>query len=553
MPVTPYSGTFGRAELKHLLQRCMFGATNADLAHFQGQSLGQVVDTLLTLNTVQTPPLKNYWTLNGSTPDPNQVDPNVPFGTTWVNTPHVTSFVVNANVYRMYSFMSWRTGLMINQERSLLEKLVLFWYNHMPIQVSVVFNGLLHYGYDQLLRNHALGNFRQMMYAVTTDPCMLEALNGRLNTAAAPDENYARELMELYTLGEGSGYTESDVQAAARVLTGWTTREMLGNTPILPETYFVPENHTTTNKQFSGFFNNTVIQGQSGPNAGTTELNALLDMIFAKEEVSLFICRELYRFFVHGQISPQVENEVIVPLAELFRNNANAPDQMEIVLRALLTSADFFNVDNRACMMMGPADLIIGMIRKLKYTQPSESTQIEARYKMFLDAYYICVNCGQNLFDPPNVAGWPAYFQGPQYDELWLDTANYAARNFAVQGLIGQSFTTGNDYYQAASRNVQSAPRMMDILAEFSDPTDPNAVVAEAADMLYSIPISQAVRNNLKTNRLLLGQSSDTYWSDAYEIYAADPNTTNQTAQMVPNLFKFMLLDMAKAAETQMY
>lgn len=553
MPVTPYSGTFGRAELKHLLQRCMFGATNADLVHFQGQSLAQVVETLLTLNTVQTPPLKNYWLLNGGTPDPNQVDPNVPFGTTWVNTPHVTSFVVNANVYRMYSFMSWRTGLMINQERSLLEKLVLFWYNHMPIQVSVVFNGLLHYGYDQLLRNHALGNFRQMMYAVTVDPCMLEALNGRLNTAAAPDENYARELMELYTLGEGSGYTEGDVQAAARVLTGWTTREMNGNTPILPETYFVPENHTTANKQFSAFFNNTVIQGQSGANAGVTELNAMLDMIFAKSEVSLFICRELYRFFVHGQISPQVEAEVIVPLAELFRNHANAPDQMKIVLRALLTSADFFSADNRACMMMSPADLIIGSIRKLKYTQPSESTQIEARYKMFLEAYYTCVNCGQNLFDPPNVAGWPAYFQGPQYDELWLDTANYAARNFALQGLIGQSFSTGNDHFQAASRNLQSSPNMMAILAEFSDPTDPNVVVAEAADMLYSIPISQAVRNNLKTNRLLLGQSSDIYWTDAYELYVADPNTTNQTAQMVPNLFKFMLLDMAKAAETQMY
>ncbi|MBL7950786.1 MAG: DUF1800 family protein [Flavobacteriales bacterium] len=552
MPVTPYSGTFGREELKHLLRRTMFGATNVDIAYFSGQSLGQVVDALLTINTAQTPPLKNYWVLNGGVRDPNAVDAAVPFGSTWVGTPHTVT-AVNANVYRMYSFMAWRTGLMIHQERSILEKMLLFWYNHMPIQVSVVFNGLLHYGYDQLLRNKCLGNFRQLMYDVTLDPCMLEYLNGKQNMASAPDENYARELMELFTLGEGSGYTETDVQAASKVLTGWSTRETLDGSPMMPQTYFAPGNHTTSNKQFSSFFNNTIIQGQSGTNAGTTELNALLDMIFAKQEVSLFICRQLYRFFVHGEINAQTESELIVPLAELFRNNAGSPDQLKVVMRALLTSDHFFNANNRACMVMSTADIVIGMIRKMHFTFPSESTQLEARYRMFLDAYYICVNCGQNLFDPPNVAGWPAYYQGPQFDELWVDTAAYAARNFAVQGIIGQGFTTGADFYQAASRNVSIDPDYMAIAAEFDAPNDPDNVVSGCADMLYAIPVSQGVKNTLKTQRLLLGQSSDVYWTEAYELRVADPNTTNQTAQMVPSLINFLLLDMAKAGESQMF
>ncbi len=552
MPISSYTGTFGREELKHLLRRTMFGATNADIAHFSGQTVGQVVDALLTVNTTQTPPKKNYWRLNGTTPDPSLVDPAVPFGSTWVNTPNTVS-AIDANIYRMTSFFSWKVGLMVDQPRSILEKMVLFWTNHMPIQTTVVYNGLLFYGYDQLLRTNCLGNFRQMMYGVSINPAMLDYLNGNLNTATAPDENYARELMELFTLGEGSGYSESDVQAAARVLTGWDTREILNSVAILPETYFRPERHDTGNKTFSTFFGGTVINGQSGDGAGATELNALLNMIFLRQEVSLFICRELYRFFVHGEISAQAESQVIVPLAELFRANAGAADQMKIVMRALLTSDHFFSADIRACMMMSPADIVIGTVRKMKFAWPSETTQLEARYKMFMSIHFHCVNSSQNLFDPPSVAGWPAYYQTPQFDELWLDSASYAARNSVVQSIIGQGFNTGPDFYEAASRNLTRKPDLMAVVGEFSDPADPNVVINGCADLLYAIAVSQGIKDQLKTNRLLLGQASDLYWTDAYEIYAADPDTTNQTAQMVPNLLTFLLLDMAKAGETQVF
>lgn len=552
MPVTPYTGTFGREELKHLLRRAMFGATHADISHFSGQSLDQVIDALLATSLPASTPLKNYWALNGGTRDPNAMDPSVQFGQTWVNSPHISA-AVNPDVGRMYSFFSWTVGQMIHQERTIHEKMRLFWYNHFAVQVSVVFNGLLWWKYDRLLRTQSLGNFRQMMYDMSVDPCMLDYLNGDHNMASAPDENYARELMELYTLGETSGYTEADVQAAARVLTGWSFREHNGTSAIMPEATFNPANHTTANKVFSAFFNGQVIQGQSGANAGQIELNALLDMIFAKQECSLFVCRQIYRFFVHGQISAEAEAELIVPLAELFRANQGSPDQMKIVMRALLTSAHFFNADNRACMMMSPADLIIGMVRKLKFTFPNDSTQLEARYRMFLDIYYICVNCEQNLFDPPNVAGWPAYHQTPLFDELWVDSAAYAARNFAVQGLIGQGFTTGTDFYQATSRNVSIKPNYVGIVGEFSNPSDPANVVDGCAELLYTIPISQGIKNTLRTQRLLLGQQSDVYWTEPYQLYVANPSTTDQTAQMVPNLINFMLLDMAKAAETQMF
>ena len=130
---------------------------------------------------------------------------------------------------------------------------------------------------------------------------------------------------------------------------------------------------------------------------------------------------------------------------------------------------------------------------------------------------------------------------------------DYAARNFVIQAIIGQGYSTGNDLYQAASRNLLMKVSLPNVVAEFSDPTDPNTLVSDAVELLFGITVSQSVRNQLKTSRLLLGQQNDMYWTDAYEIYAANPNTTDQTGQMVPNLLLYLFLDMGKAAETQVH
>ena len=555
MPLTPYTGPFGRPELNHLLKRTLFGCTNADLAHFNGQSLDQVIDALLNFTNDTTPPLKTYWNLNGNTPDPTLLDPQVAFGETWIDTIRYGNDVeiTELTSARIQSYMWWRTGLMVQQDRTLREKLALFWFNHMPTQVFQVFNPRLSYDYDQLLRTQALGNFRQLIHDVTIDGSMLIYLNGYLNTVLAPDENYARELLELFTVGEGSGYTEEDVQAAARVLTGWTVRETdaLGD-PVLPYVAFRPTQHDTTNKQFSGFFNNTLIIGQSGAGAGEGELNLLLDMIMANEEVSRFMCRNLYRFFVHGEIDATTETNVIEPLAEIFRNNAAAPDQMRTVIRALLTSDHFFSAQVRACMIMAPVDLVMGSIRKLKVAMPTPA-QLEAQYSVWRDVYYLTSYSGQELLNPPNVAGFPAYYQSPSFDNIWMDTATYPARKNSLLGIIYGGFATADDIYQPSSQNLEFKCDLLAVVAEFTDPMNPNTLVNEAAELLFAVPVSNGVKAQLKTNYLLLGQMNDVYWSDAYELYVADPNTTNMTAQLVPSILLWMFGDMAGAAETQMH
>ena len=546
--MTTYTGPFGHDEIKHLLGRVLFGCTRSDTQFFEGQTLQQVVNYVLNVNIDQPPPVKSYGVVSNGVSNPSIVDVNVPFGQTWVNTP-VTDTTYDANVYRMFTFIPWRIGLILTQPRTILEKIVLFWTNHMPIQSSVVFNALMFYQYDQLLRQNCLGNFKELITNVTLSVLMMEYLNGSLNTSSAPDENYGRELMELFTLGEGSGYTEGDVQAAARILTGWTTRFYL----VMPETYFVPANHDTGNKVFSSFFNNTQINGESGDSAGINELNSLISMILSKEESSLFIVRQIYKFFVHGTISPETESDLIVPLAQIFRDNSTNSNQIKEVLYALFTSDHFFSSEVRGCMMQSPADLILGACKKLNYIYPSEVTQIEARNKIFLDIYYTLGNCGQLLFDPPNVAGWPAYYQSPQFDELWLDTANYAARNYSLQAIIGNGFYTNAEAFQPESRNLHIKPDLVEVVSNFSDPTDPNILISDLVDLFLHVPISSEVQSTLKTTKLLLGQQNDIYWSDAYEIYIADPNTTNQTAQMVPTLLLYTFLDLSGSAEIQIF
>lgn len=549
MPITPYTGPFGRPELAHLLRRSLFGVSPGDMAHFTGMTLDQVIDELLTFTNDAAPPVKSY---SDDTGNPDGIDPTVPFGATWVNTPHDPAEEPGIIGARLASWAAWWVSLMVGQDRNLREKLTLFWHNHMPTQIGVVFHSEAAYSMNQLLRDQCKGNFRQLIHDVTLEPAMLYYLNGYLNVAGSPDENYGRELMELFTLGQGSGYTESDVQAAARVLTGWSVLEESGGDPILPEPIFLFFLHDQEDKQFSAFFNNTVIAGQTGAGAGEAELNALLDMIMANEESSRFICRELYRFFVHGEIDAATEADVIAPLAQLFRDNAAAPDQMAIVVRALLTSDHFFSDAIRGCMIKPPVDLVIGELRLFGMPFPDLSL-FEARHLVMQDLYWLVGYAGQNLADPPNVAGWPAYYLYPAYDELWLDTATFPTRNNSLLGTLYGGFDTPSVTVLPESADLQFNYDLIAFTQLLDTPTDPELLIDQLVELMYVNPISESVKDQLKQNYLLLGQTNDDYWSIAYATYVADPNTTDMTAQLVPNILKWLIGDMMQAAEHHLF
>src|SRR5699024_10279576 len=157
------------------------------------------------------------------------------------------------NGKRRKSFKAWWVGLMLNQNRSLHEKMTLFWHNLFATETASIGDARMAYKNNVLLRQYAFGNYKMLTKLVTKDAAMLRYLKGYLNTKNATDENYARELQELFTVGKDptQQYTQSDVEAAAKVLTGFRI-----DTSTVTY-YFDPSKHDTTNKQFSSFYNNT--------------------------------------------------------------------------------------------------------------------------------------------------------------------------------------------------------------------------------------------------------------------------------------------------------
>ncbi len=502
--INPYTGVWTANEVIHLLKRTMFGAKKADVDYFLTRTMSQTVDELINPTVPDpAPPVKEYTTST----QPGTPDANIVQGTTWINDINSDG---NVQSQRRASYKKWWTGVLINQDRSIREKMIFFWVDHFGNEASDVGNANWVYKQHTAIRLNSLGNYKQMVRDLTVDYAMLRYLNGYLNTAAAPDENYARELQELFTLGKGpdSKYTEGDVKEAAKVLTGWRVN---GTTYT---TFFDPNRHSTANKTFSSFFNNTVITGRTGATAGDLELNDLMNMIFANSEVAKFIVRKLYRWFVYYDIDAGTEANVITPLADIFRqNNYN----LKPVLAALFKSEHFFDVLNQGCLIKTPADVVIGSVREYGVRMPA-ATDWDTSYGHWNTLYANMVNQGLNLHDPPNVAGLPAYYQEPLFHEIWITTDSLPKRNQFTDVMANNGY------------NRNSFRMQFDFVAwakTLSNPGNPNDLIDEALKYIYRMGVSPQVKQQFKSQMLLTGQQYDYYWTNAWMAYIASPTTAN--------------------------
>ncbi|MBC7851019.1 MAG: DUF1800 domain-containing protein [Chitinophagaceae bacterium] len=503
--LTPYSGPWTNAEVAHLLKRTMFGAAKADIDYFRSMSTSQAVDALLNISAAAQPlPLKDYD--NDDIPADDGDFP-VPMWSTWINT---VSKDGNANAKRMQSLKSWWIGQMVNQDRTITEKLILFWHNHFATESNEYNRGRFGYTHYLLLRQFALGNFKQFTRAITLDKAMLRYLNGYLNSAGAPDENYARELQELFTLGKENNpnYTEPDVFSAARVLTGW---QINFDTEVVT---FNINRHDKNNKVFSSFFGGTTIAGRADASAGDTELDDLLNMIFAKNiEVSEFIVRKIYRWFCYYTIDTDTETNVIKPLAQLFRDGNW---EIKPVLSALFKSEHFFDVLNYGALIKSPIDSVVGMCREFNVQFPlaSNNEQSYLCWSMMRNFAYVMQ---QNLFDPPGVSGWPAYYQAPQFHEMWINSDTLPKRTGFFDFLTYNGFTAGG--FTMILDPVAFAKSL-------PSPGDPNALINDSLTMMYRVPISDQSKQTIKKQILLTNQDQDYYWTNAWNSYVGNPADT---------------------------
>ena len=488
--LAPYSGPWTAEQAAHLIRRTCFGIKKEELD--QSVAIGMAASVAYLMQPLPTPPppVNDY-------DNPDYIDPVVVTGETWVTSPYNG----DAEGYRIQSWRGWWIEQMLQQGANLRERMTLFWHHHFATQTDLVFWGRAVYEHNAKLRAGALGNFRDLVKTVTTDNMMLVYLNGYLNTKGAPDENYARELQELFTIGKDNPnhYTEADVVAAARVLTGWKINFEEATS------YHSPIDHDFENKQFSAFYNNTVIEGSV---FGEQELDALLNMIFAKDEVAEYLCRKLYRWFVYYHIDDTTEENIIQPLAAIFRtNNYN----IQPVLETLLQSEHFYEAAQTGCFIKTPADIVVGNFRTFNTQFPGTTLWDTYILKYYLS--YFMMEMRMLPGDPPNVAGWQAFRQTPQYYRLWINGDTLRVRN---------QYTDAMTAYFLGSDNDTISFDLLGTVAQLSDPSDPNIVVQEMVQMLLPVPLSPAKQYLLKSI-LLSGLPNDSYWTNAWNEYVTDP------------------------------
>lgn len=563
--VAAYTGTFGRAELIHLLKRTMFGVKKSDIDYFTGKSVTQVVNELTSGFPTAIPhyPLREYNSTVGRNGDGSVDWGGVALGGEWGRPEHILSGNGGAlgisdptadNFWRDRSLQKWNAGLALNQERSVYEKLVLFWLNHFAMNSITLNYSQRSFLYTKLLRENVNGDLRVLVKAITKDPAYLMYLNGQDNTANAPDENFAREIQELFCIGKevpfDKRYTEGDVKIFARCLTGHKGNQFTQNFNFLganygfqasDHDYGVNHNPARPAKQLSAFYSNKIVSDspRNSSSAGDNELNQLVDIMFDDTDnnistlagtefagwtradiVADFIVKKVYRWFVFSYIDDNIKTNVIKPLANLYKQNNF---QILPVVKTLLQSEHFFDMRHRGAMIKSPYDVVIGLLRTTNAEPSINVSDVKQRYNHYNSIHQQTLGQAMGAIESPNVAGWSPYYQMPQFHELWINSDTLPKRQDFAKRYCGNGSNANFDFTA-----LQVTLNHIDFCKTLTNPGDPNALIAELGELFLGIPLTQNQKNILKSQTLLTGQSTDSYWTQAWTAGSASGATSQQ-------------------------
>ena len=318
----------------------------------------------------------------------------------------------------------WWLYRMIHSRRQLLEKMAFFWHDHFAtsvLQVNDVLgaprgdNGILDgtekplsLVQNETLRQYALGNFKEMVHAIARDPAMILWLNNAENLVGNANENWARELLELFTVGESSesaAYTEFDIQEAARAFTGWTSngRFQIPGVREAWDFYYAAQWHDFQPKTILGQV--IVSPDPHDPEAPSSIIDGerVIDIIFEQPQTAIFITRKLWEYFVYNDPSDQLIEE----LAEVFRSSNY---ELKPLMRAIFTHPHFMSSKAYRAKIKSPIEFMVGAYRELGVVDP-----------FYIPFYSDIFGLGQQLFLPPDVGGWA-------HDEGWINTGTVIAR-----------------------------------------------------------------------------------------------------------------------------
>jgi uncharacterized protein (DUF1800 family) len=376
-----HAQAIGYADARHLLNRTGFGATDAEIREFAPLTREAAVRRLL-----------DGARREASLAPPAFVDePFTPFYKFRQMSAEERMARQRLALQQGFELRAWWLHEMLASPSPLTERMTLFWHNHFATSQQKVRAGQLMYRQNVLLRRESLGNFATLLHAVARDPAMLIYLDNAGSRRQAPNENFAREVMELFTLGEGH-YVEADVKEAARAFTGWSLDRDTGT--------FVYRRmwHDAGAKTVLG-------------NSGDLDGDAVIDILLARPQTAELIAAKLWRELV----SPQPDAAEVARWAQRFRD---ARYEVKPLLHAILTSEAFWSASNRASLIKSPVDLVVGTLRTF-----------DIRSDDLRPAVFVSAALGQNPFSPPNVKGWPG-------GEAWIDSATLLGRKQFLERLF---------------------------------------------------------------------------------------------------------------------
>ncbi len=366
-PYVPSGGApWNRDRLQHLYRRMGFSADRTTLEAGLGESPAALVDQLI----------------DAAIAAPNLA---IPEWADWIIDDYEDFGAQSGEQVVEYAVM-W-TEAMLNQ--GVKENMVLYWHNHFVTRYENYFCPSYLVTYHQMLQDYAFGNFRDFLYEMGKTPAMLLFLNGVQNTRFEPNENYARELYELFSLGQDNGYTQQDIVETARALTGWNGFVSLCAPIAYAEFFHDPDEKT--------------IFGQTG-NWNYDDVHELL-FTHRATEISEFICGKLYRHFVH----PEINEEIVAGLAQTFRDSNW---ELAPVYRQLFKSEHFFDENVMGVRIKSPMDFFNSFIIE---------TELEVTEDFLNGIVFAGYQLGQGVFNPVDVAGWPG-------DRDWVNSNTLTGR-----------------------------------------------------------------------------------------------------------------------------
>ncbi len=372
------------SDAAHLLIRTGFGATPEAVADLRELERADAVQRLIESAKTGLQVSPPEWALQ------EKLVPNYPLTAPREVKRKENRAVVDQHREWLFELQSWLATQALHSEHPLTERMTFFWQNHFVSAWNKVRQSQLMFDQYMLLRTNALGRFSDMLHGIVRDPAMLIYLDNRQNKKGSPNENLAREILELFSLGEGN-YTESDIKEAARALSGWTVNRKAD--------FQIRTKHHDAGVK-------TIFC-----ESGRFDADDLVQIILKQDATAKYVVTKLWKEFV----SPSPEQKEVDRLATLFRDSGY---QIKPLLVDMFTMSAFWAEENRGTLIKSPLQIVLGTLKTLDIPVASEQLIVRATNSM-----------GQSLFKPPNVKGWP----GGQH---WIDSTSLLARTVFIGRVI---------------------------------------------------------------------------------------------------------------------